>query len=469
MERKTMLEEFMPWLIYAIIAIIVVIVVAIFSPRYTVVSAHEAHVVVRRKGRTVYCSREGYASSYWFIPILQRRSILPLENIKIEIEDISLRDIDMAKFLGDVRVWLSIENPDLAAEKLGKVEAEEEKRGFPAIEADVKDLIEAVTRNSSMKMDVFEIMKNREKFSANVEEQVAPILKGEWGIKIADLEVIHFVDTEGYTVIKDLEKRQAKVIEAETRKQVAGQEKDATISEAIATQEKESKKAETEELYRKRQIEKDQAIGEAEQAKKMKISEAEVLANEKAIEAKKTLDVGTAEVEKQAAIVKAEGEAQSKMQKAKGDSEYTKLTGFAEADVSKQKLFAEAEGTEKKAVALKNYTDAGLSLEVIKANIEIKKAQFNALGEGLKVAKINIVTSGESNILGIPISAETGADLGAMLIALQNQGVNITDLLKTLPISETAKLAIAAKTGLEIVKEAEKEKKAEPEKQKAKK
>lgn len=453
-----MFEELMPWLIYIIILIAVFFVVVILSPRYTVVSTYQAHVVVRRKGRTVYCSKMNYPSSYWFMPILQRRSILPLENIKLEIADISLRDKDMAKFLGDVRVWLSIEDPDLAAEKLGKVESEQEARGFPAIEADVKDLIEAVTRNSSMTMDVFDIMKNREKFSANVEAQVAPILKDEWGIKIADLEVIHFVDTEGYTVIKDLERRQAKVIEAETRKQVAGQEKDATMSEAIATQEKETKKAETEEKYRQRQIEKDQAIGEAEQAKNTKISEAQIKANEKAIEAKRTLDVGTAEVEKEAAVVKAQGEAGAMMEKAKGDSEYTKLTGFAEADVSKMKLFAEAEGTEKKAVALKNYTDAGLSLEVIKANIEIEKAKFSALGEGLKVAKINLVTSGESNILGIPISAGTGADFGAMLIALQNQGVDIKDLLNKLPISEAAKLAIAAKAGIEIVKEAEKQK-----------
>jgi uncharacterized membrane protein YqiK len=450
-----MLEELMPWLIYTIIAIVLLIVIVVLSPRYVVVSAHEAHVVVRRKGRTVYTSRKDNPSSYWFMPILHRRSILPLENVKIVIADISLRDKDMAKFLGDVRVWLSIENPDLAAEKLGKVESEQTVRGFPAIETDVKDLIEAVTRNSSMSMDVFDIMKNREKFSSNVEAQVAPILKQEWGIKIADLEVIHFVDVEGYTVIKDLEKRQATVINAETRKQVAGQEKDAAMSEAIATEEKETKKAETEEKYRKRQIEKDQAVGEAEQTKAMKISEAQDKANEQAIAAKRTMDVGTAEVLRDATI-----------EQAKGEAEATKAKGFAAAEVSKQTLLAEAEGTLKKAQALKEYTDAGLSLEVIKANIEIQKAKFTALGEGLKVAKINLVTSGESNILGIPISAETGADLGAMLVALQNQGIDITELLKKLPIQETAKLAIAAKAGVDIVKEAERQKEQQKDKTK---
>jgi uncharacterized membrane protein YqiK len=163
-------------------------------------------------------------------------------------------------------------------------------------------------------------------------------------------------------------------------------------------------------------------------------------------------------VAKEAKIADAEREAGATRKKGEATADVTKMTGFAQADVTKQQAFAEAEGTEKKAVALKQYTDAGLSLEMIKAQVEIKKAQFSALAEGLKVAKINLVTSGESNILGIPISAEMGADLGAMLVSLQNQGVDISDLLGKLPLSETAKLAIAAKMGVEVMKEAEKQK-----------
>jgi hypothetical protein len=102
---------------------------------------------------------------------------------------------------------------------------------------------------------------------------------------------------------------------------------------------------------------------------------------------------------------------------------------------------------------------------MIRAQVDIKRAQFSALAEGLKVAKINLVTSGESNILGIPVSAEMGADFGAMLVALQNQGVDVTDLIGKLPITETARAAIAAKMGVEVVKEAEKQKeKAQQEK-----
>jgi flotillin len=312
-----------------------------------------------------------------------------------------------------------------------------------------------------MAMDVFAIMKQRDQFSQEVENKVNDELKG-WGLKLIDLEVIHFKDIEAYTVIKDLERRQAKVIETETRKQVAEYEKDASVVESVTNKEKETQKAQNEEEYRTRQIEKDQKIGERQKLSDQMVAKAEMEANKDKVEATRALTVGTAQVTKEAKIVDAEGEAEATKRKGEATAEVTKMTGFAQADVTRQQAFAEAEGTEKKAVALKQYTDAGLSVEMIKAQVDIKKAQFSALAEGLKVAKINLVTSGESNILGIPISAEMGADLGAMLVALQNQGVDISDLLAKLPLSETAKLAIAAKMGVEVVKEAEKQKEKPP-------
>jgi flotillin len=447
-------------------ALIVILAIFIIAKSYTVVPPHEAHVVVSRgKGRKLFYSRDEKArSAYWHVPVIQQRAVLPLENIQIQINDIPLRDKDMAKFSGDVRCYLNIFDPVLAAERLGKVEPQQTATGFPAIEKDVKDLIEAITRNASMAMDVFAIMKQRDQFSQVVEDKVNEELDG-WGLKLIDLEVIHFKDIEGYTVIKDLERRQAKVIETETRKQVAEYEKEASIVESVTNKEKEMQKALNEEEYRTRQIEKDQKIGERQKLSDQMVAKAEMEANKDKVEASRALTVGNAEVSKEAMVVTAEGDAESTKKRGGATAEVTKMTGFAQADVTKQQAFAEAEGTEKKAVALKQYTDAGLSVEMIRAQVDIKKAQFAALAEGLKVAKINLVTSGESNILGIPISAEVGADLGAMLVSLQNQGVNISDLLSKLPISETAKLAIAAKMGVDVVKEAEKQKeKPQPEK-----
>jgi flotillin len=450
-------------LLWTIVTVIVLVIVAVIFVRwsYTVVPPHEAHVVVSRgKGKKVYCSRplEGVKlqSAYWYVPILKQRLIMPLENIRIEIDSIPLRDQLMAKFSGDVICFLSVVDPLLAAEKLGRIESEEGKTGFPRIEAEVGRLIESIARNASMSMEVYEIMRHRDAFSQEVKKRVNDPLK-EWGVQLVDLEVIHFKDIEAYTVIKDLEQRQATLINAETRKQVADNQKGASIVESLANKETEMARAENDELYRIRQIQKDQKVGQTQQEAVQNIAQAEMEANKQKVEALRVLDVGTAQVGAQAKIESAKGDSEAIKTKADGDSEAIRKTGLAQAEVTKATLIAEADGTKEKAYALKEYTDAGLSLETIKADVDIKKAQFAALAEGLKVAKISLVTSGESNILGIPVSAKAGADIGQMLYEMAERGIDVRSLLDKLPLETAVKLAIAEKLGVAAVKEAQKQ------------
>ena len=100
-----MFEDASMTLLLGIIVVVTLVILAILFVwwSYTVVPPHEAHVVVSRgKGKKVFCSKviEGqkFQSAYWHIPILQQRLIIPLENIRIEIDSISLRDQLMAKF-----------------------------------------------------------------------------------------------------------------------------------------------------------------------------------------------------------------------------------------------------------------------------------------------------------------------------------------------------------------------------------
>lgn len=460
-----MFENVLLWTVVAVIILIIVAVLFVWWS-YTVVPPHEAHVVVSRgKGKKVYCSRvvdaQKFPSAYWHIPILQQRLIIPLENIRIEIDGIPLRDQLMAKFSGDVICFLSVVDPLLAAEKLGRIEAEEGKAGFPRMEAEVGKLIESITRNASMSMEVYEIMRHRDAFSQEVKKRVNEPLK-DWGVQLVDLEVIHFKDIETYTVIKDLEQRQATLINAETRKQVADNQKGASIVESLANKETEMARAENEELFRVRQIQKDQQVGQTQQEAVQNIAQAEMEANKQKVEALRVLDVGTAQVGAQSKIESAKGDSEAVKTKADGDSEAIRKTGFAQAEVTKAQLIAEADGTKEKAFALKEYTDAGLSLETIRADVDIKKAQFSALAEGLKVAKISIVTSGESSILGIPVSAKVGADIGQMLYEMAERGIDVKSLLDKLPLETAVKLAIAEKLGIAAVKEAQKQQPERP-------
>ena len=108
-------------------------------------------------------------------------------------------------------------------------------------------------------------------------EQVFP----KWGIELVDLELKDIKDTQDSTIIYDIERKVASEIR-----------RDAEVRIATTIKEAELAKAESEEIYRKRQIEKDRQIGMAEQEKNQSIAKLEASANIEKIEALKKMEVG---------------------------------------------------------------------------------------------------------------------------------------------------------------------------------
>jgi flotillin len=425
-----------------LLAVIIVVFLVFFGLSYTVVPPHEAHVVVSRgKGKKVFCARSGYKSAYWKVPIIQQRAVLPIENVQIKVPGVPLRDKNMAKFFGDVVAWLNISVPELAAERLGRLVA-----GFKSIEEDIINLIQAVTRNESMYWTIIDIITKRKEFSEGVQKAVNKELEA-WGMVLVELEVIHFIDTEGYTVIKDLEQRQAVVINAETRKQVAEKTKEASIVESSALKETELIRAKNEEEYRTRQIQKEEMLGKREQEKEMIIAEETQKANAQRVEAERTLTVGKAEITKQATITEAEGQAQAQVEIGQAKAEVTKKTGQAEADVVKAKGFAEAESTDKRAEALRKYNEAGITLELLKAVRDVELSRWDNWGKAMQQADVRVYSGGESGaLLGMPLSAQSGFNLGAFSSVAKEQGFDIQKVLESiakgvLPVADVSKLA----------------------------
>jgi flotillin len=328
----------------------------------------------------------------------------------------------------------------IAAERFGKIEG-----GLESIKADVTNVIRAVTRNMSMYWTIIDILTNRKDFSQDVEKAVNEELK-EWGMRLIELEVIHFVDIEGYTVIKDLEERQATVINSETRKLVASQIKEAAIVESNALKETETVKASNEEAFRQRQIQKDEAVGKREQEKEMTIAEQTRKANEKKIEAERTLIVGGAMIEKDATITKAEGLATAEIRKGEATAQVTKMTGEAEGDVIRAKGFADADSTDKRAEALRKYNEAGIGLEVIKASQTVQIEQARAWAEAMRAAKVQVYSGGESGrFFGLPLSPQGAFNLGAFAEIAKEHGIDLQKIGEsigrgTLPIADVTKV-----------------------------
>jgi len=271
-----------------------------------------------------------------------------------------------------------------------------------------------------MKMDLVSLMGERLEFSKKIADEVQPSIR-EWGVKLVDLECIHFQDTEGYTVIKDLEQRRSTKINSTTRQQVAEQNKLADIAESNAQRETEKTVAENEEAFKTRQIERDETLGTRTQDKEQAIAKAEQEANKQKVESMRTLEVGKADVEKQSTIRRAEGKAGETKTVGEADAEVVRLTGTAEADVTKRKAFAEAEGIDKKAEAQKKYQESGaFAIEVIGKAFDtyrdIEIAKFVNLAKPLEKADIKVLSTGEEReLFGIPISAKSGIAMGGML------------------------------------------------------
>ncbi len=422
------------WIVIVIAIAIVGAIAVIFAPRYVVVPPHEAHVVVTRgKGRRLYTSREeGKESSYFFVPLLHKRSILPLRNKQLYIENIPLRDRDLAKFICDVTCWINIDDPIKAAERIG---SQDRIADFTGIEDDIKNLVRAITRNSSMKMDLVSLMSDRLEFSRKIATEIIESIP-QWGVGLVDLECIHFQDEAPYTVVSDLEKRQAAQINSTTRKQVAERNKEAVVVEANAKKVEETTVAETEEAFKKRQMKRDEEVGKAEQMKDMAIAEAEKRANAMTVEAQRTLAVGKAKYEADAVVEKAQGEAEAVRRTGKAEADVTEMKGTAEGTVIKVKMTSEADGIDARAEAQKKYQQSGaMAIEVVGKMFDtyrdIQIARFRNLGEALQKADVRVLSTGEGGqILGIPVTAESGIAFGGMMQGMKEAGFDVEGLLK---------------------------------------
>jgi uncharacterized membrane protein YqiK len=138
-----------------------------------------------------------------------------------------------------------------------------------------------------MQFDVVTIMGERKAFSESIARDIATEIK-EWGLRVVDLETIHFQDADGFTVIADLEKRQATVISTETRKLVATKNQEAAIVESDAQRLTELSRAENEEKFRTRQIQRDTELGRLEQEKERQVALSR-RANKQKVEAERTM------------------------------------------------------------------------------------------------------------------------------------------------------------------------------------
>lgn len=401
---------------------------------YTVVEPDEAHVVVfMGSGRKIYTPRtlekaETHGSSYLNIPVLMKRRVMPMANIKLTIEDFELQDEKAAPFLCNIACWLTVSDPAVAIEKL---EFGEDETFTDSVENMLTPQVQAIARAAAMKQEILDIMRNRDTFSASVEKEVNGSLSS-WGLSLAKLDIIAFKDAPDSSVIADYQDARESQIRSSSRQTIAEQEKLAEIKEAEAKAESGKKQAESEKAIEVAQALKRQEVEIAEKKADEAVAKQEELANKQLVEAKRTIEVGQAEVRKEAIVKEAEGQAQATRERGTAEADVVKLKGSAEAEIIQKTGEAEAIATDKKAEALKKYNDAGITLETIKATVEIKKSQYENMSSALAGANVNLVQGGESKLLGLlDVGPEQGAAIGQFMEAMRATGTTVEDVTST--------------------------------------
>lgn len=424
-------------IIPVVIIALVVFAIIFFLKTYTVIGPNEAHVVVfMGRGRKIISpvAKEGVKvqTSYFFIPFLMKRYIIPLTNVKLDIQDIHLNDVEMAPFVCDVVTWLNIDNPVMAVERL-----DFSQDVFASLHKDLTAIVQAIARAASMKQEILNIMRDRKTFSDGVSTEVDDVLKS-WGVSLVNLEVNDIRDEDGSQVIANYELIRKATIESQARIQVSLKNREAVEAEQANTQKAEIAKAEAEKAFKTKQIERDTTLGIAIQDKDQQIAQAEQKTNEQKVQAFRITQVGEAKVVKDAAIEKATGEAESVRIKGEKEAAVVTLKGQAEGKAIEAKGLAEAAAKDAMALALQKYNEAATIIEKIRAAVDVQTAFAQAYAEIAKNANIKIVTSGQGgNILGLPMNAETGANIGQMMEALGTD--KITELISKVTGDKKAK------------------------------
>lgn len=409
-------------IILGIVAVVVFLIIVGLST-YTVVKPNQAHIVVKfGGGRRVYSPKLDdtsgdalHKTSYFFFPLVMKRIILDLTNVKMTINDIELHDKEMAPFKCDVVCWFHVDDPAKAAERL---DLEHENGVFGSVLDSLQNLIQAIAREVAMKQEVLEIMRDRNTFSQSLETSVEGQIQ-KWGVQVVDLEINDMRDMTGSGVIANYESIRKVEIETSARKLNAQRVQEAIVVEQTNKQLAEVKTAEVEEVFRKAQISKDKNIGIAEKERVQEIAKAEQIANEQVVEAQRTLEVGQADIKAQAVVKVAEGEATAVKVKGEKAADVVTLTGKAEASVVEAKGLAEAKAKDAMAEALKKYNDAGITLEQIRAYVQVQIARSENLAKAFNAANINLTSSDPQKIFGMGIDAEGGASLASFIKTLE--------------------------------------------------
>ncbi len=388
-----------------------------------VVPTDHVHIVQRRKTSTAY--GHGYTEAgnvYFNIPAFVPYfgvtvAIMPTAIFSVSVDKYDAYDKARVPFLVDVMSFFQIEDA---------VEASKRVKSLDELRSQLQNTVRAAVRRVLSGFPIDEIMGSRSTLNKEFIGEISEQTKN-WGVRVNSVEFMSIEDFPGTRVVTNIMDKERTTIEMESRKKVAENMQAAELAEIQARQVVDLRAVEKNRTVSLESQKAAQTVNE--EAAKTKLTEANVKSVEtiRAQEIEKNrqevaADMAAAVLNKDAVgratamRTEAEGFKNAKVLEGEGEASKVKSVGTAEANVVEATGLAEAMAKLKMAEALAKYNDAGMSIEKLKALIEIETAKYTALGQGFNKADVKIVQSGEgSSLLGIPLNAKSGADIDVFL------------------------------------------------------
>jgi flotillin len=389
-----------------------------------VVRPNEVHIVQSSKGTLAYGMSQyvededaerldnGNAYYEWptAIPKFGVQVVkLPLAVFDEQLDSYDAYDVGKVPFIVDIVAFFRIDKPSIAAKRI---------ENLHELQSQLKSILQGAVRTVLAQHDIEQIMEDRstfgDLFTSLTKDQLAA-----WGVvNVKNIELMDIrdpLDGSSKTVQNIMAKKQSK-IDAESRTEVAVNNKSAEVAEIAANQEVAIRDQQAKELVGKRTAEKDQAVGIAnEQAQQsIKTEAATTKTREMAVIEIET--VRTAEINKAALVVAAAQEKETRVIKAEGEKLVT-IT-VAEGTLAEQQRNAEgilAVGTSE--------AEAKRLAEMAAVSPQLALAAEIGENEGYQTYLIQIRNVEKDEVVGVE-QAKALQDAGIKVIA--NTG-NVTD------------------------------------------
>ncbi len=416
-----------------------------------VVRPNEVHIVQSAKGTAAYgvgqhvededAERLDNGNAYYewptAIPKFGVQVVkLPLAVFDEQLDNYDAYDIGKVPFVVDIVAFFRIAQPSIAAKRIETLDE---------LQCQLKSILEGAVRTVLAQHEIEQIMEDRstfgDLFTSLTKDQLAA-----WGVvNVKNIELMDIRDPRdgsSKTVSNIMAKKQSK-IDAESRTEVAQNNKSAEVAEISASQDVAIRDQQAQELVGQRTAEKDRAVGIANEqanqeiqaeAKTTKTREMAVLevATVRQAEITKEQQLVAAAQERETRVIKAEGEKTVTITVAEGNlaeqqraAEGTLAVGTAEAEA--KRLHEMSTVSPQLALAAEIGENQGyqtylISIRTVEANETVGVEQAKAL----QAAGIKVIANTGTNIgdgvssVGELFTSRGGQALGAAVEGLSN-------------------------------------------------